>query len=175
MNQQYLQLVTFLKDVNDNLDGFLKGETRPFPDVNIKHDVLFQALTDESESDAHCIVILGGMLASLAKLAQKLYADQLPGGRYEAAKVTEEMRQETQGTAKHNKFCETIFAYYDQLLRTRPHISTICAEASLMFSYNKTVEWLEAKSEEDGGKKILKHQEGKLKWSRGHLSNVRRK
>ena len=121
-----------MKDVNNNLDGFLKGETRPFPDVNIKHDVLFQALTDESESDAHCIVILGGMLASLAKLTQKLYAyaDQLPGGRYEAAKVTEEMRQETQGTAKHNKFCET---YYDQLLRTSPHISTICAEASLMF------------------------------------------
>ena len=86
MNQQYLQLVTFLKDVNDNLDGFLKGETRPFPDVNIKHDVLFQALTDESESDAHCIVILGGMLASLAKLTKKLYADQLHRRRGQRSK-----------------------------------------------------------------------------------------
>ena len=60
-------------------------EIRPFPDVNIKNDVLFQALIKESEVDAHYIVILGSMLPALAKLTQKLYADQLPGGRYEAA------------------------------------------------------------------------------------------
>ena len=105
MNQRYQQLVTFLKDVNNDLDGFLKGELVPFPDVKIKNDVLFQALTKESKEDADCIVILGGMLPALAMLTQKLYADQLPGGRYQAAKVTEDMRKETQGTAKHNKYC----------------------------------------------------------------------
>ena len=44
---------------------------------------------------------------------------------------------------------------YNQLLRTRPHISTIAAEASVMFTLNKTAEWLNAQTEEEE-KKILK-------------------
>ena len=62
------------------------------------------------------------------------------------------MRTAVKGTAKHNKYCETIFAFYDQMLCTRPHISTIIAEASMMFTFNKTAEWLDAKSEEEESK-----------------------
>ena len=68
----------------------------------------------------------------------------------------------SKGTAKHNKYCETVFALYDQLLRTKPHISTIAAEASVMFTLNKTAEWLDAKNE-DEEKKILTESRKKVK------------
>ena len=94
------------------------------------------------------------MLPALGKLCQKLYQDHLPGGRY-VAEATDDVKKAAKGTAKHNKYCETVFALYDQILRTRPHISTIAAEASIMFTLNKTKEWLSAKGEEKE-KEILK-------------------
>ena len=108
---------------------------------------MFQELVNDSDVDADCEVILGSVLPALAKLTKKLFHDHLPGGRYQAA--PEDVRNATTGTAKHNKFCETLFAFYDQMLRTKPHISTIAAEASLMFTFNKTQQWLDAKTQEE--------------------------
>lgn len=154
MNERYLQLVTFLRDIKDDrMEDFICGRIRPFPDVLVKEDVMFQALIADSKYDADCIVILSSVLPALAKLTQRLYHDHLPGGRY--ANPSQDLRRAARGTAKHNKLCETIFAFYDQLLRTRPHISTIVAEASTMFALNKTSKWLDAKSKEEE-KVILK-------------------
>ena len=94
------------------------------------------------------------------KLTQRIYHDHLSGGRYEAA--SEETRRAAKGTAKHNKLCKTIFAFYDQMLQTKPHISIIAAEASMTFAFNKTSEWLDAKSEEEE-KKILKESRKQVK------------
>lgn len=145
MNDRYLQLVNFLADAD--VEKFMDGQARPFPDVNVKVDALYHALTEPSQYDADCEVFLQSLLPAMAKLAKKLYHDHLPGGRYESA--SEEVRKLSKGTAKHNKYCESVFAMYDQLLRTRPHISTIAAEASVMFTLNRTAEWLDAKSEEE--------------------------
>ena len=80
MNNRYLQLVTFLKDMsNGKMEEFVAGKVRPFPDVGIKEDVMFKALIKEAEYDADCQVILANFPA-LAKLTQKLYHDHLPGG-----------------------------------------------------------------------------------------------
>ena len=161
MNVHYLELVTFLKDVTDNLNSFITGESRPFPYVLIKNDVLYRALIKDSDVDADCMPILGTILPAMAKITQHLYANHLPGGRYDVANVTAEMHKETQGSAKH-KFCETIFANFDQLLRTRPHISMIVAEASIMFTYyNKTLQWLDAKSEQEE-RQIFKASRGEV-------------
>ena len=159
MNERYLQLVqlvTFLKNSENIMEDFLTGKVRPFPDVAVKEDVMFEALKAESEYDADCIVILSNLLPALVKLTQRIYHDHLPGGRYEAA--SEETRRAAKGTAKHNQLCETIFAFYDQ----KPHISTIAAEASVLFAFNKTSEWLDAKSEEEE-KKILKESRKQVK------------
>ena len=87
MNERYLQLVTFLKDVsNNNLEDFITGTNHPFPDVAVKEDVLYKVLITESEVDADCLVILRSILPALAKLTQKLYHDHLPGGKYAAVR-----------------------------------------------------------------------------------------
>ena len=51
------------------------------------------------------------------------------------------------GLPKHNKFCETVFGYFDRQLRTTPALSTLTIEAQAMFVFNKTGEWLAAKDD----------------------------
>ena len=86
------------------------------------------------------------MLLALTKLAQERFKDQLPGGTY--ADPTEELREETVSVPVHNKMCETVFAQADFLLHSKPNISTIAVESYVMFSFNKTSEWLEEKDKE---------------------------
>ena len=68
MNEHYLQLVTFLKDCENIMEDFLTGKVRPFPDVAVKEDVMFEALKAESEYDTDCIVILSTLLTCLGEI-----------------------------------------------------------------------------------------------------------
>ncbi len=56
------------------------------------------------------------------------------------------------GVPKHNKWCEKVFGYFDRMLRDRPNITIIAAEAFVMWTYNRTAEWLCAKSDEEQDK-----------------------
>lgn len=96
MNNCYLQLVTFLKDIsNGNLEIFVTGKVRPFPDAGVKEDVMFKALIKEAEYDADCQVILEAFFPALAKLTQKLFELS-----------SKDVQHAAKGTAKHNKYCE---------------------------------------------------------------------
>ncbi len=50
---------------------------------------------------------------------------------------------------KHNKFSERVFAYTDMLLKTQPNVTTISMEATVMFCLNRTMAWLNKKSDEE--------------------------
>jgi len=63
--------------------------------------------------------------------------------------------QEGKSVHKHNQFSESVFGYLDQLLRVKPNISTLSAEAYALFSNNQTAAWLNSKSSEDR-EKIVK-------------------
>ena len=52
----------------------------------------------------------------------------------------------TQSAPKHNKFSETVFGFLDNIMKTKPNMTTISAEAYISFTYNKTSDWLEGKS-----------------------------
>lgn len=62
---------------------------------------------------------------------------------------TDELRQITKSVAKHNKFSESVFAYLDGLMRYKPHIKTLSAEAYVMFAANNTHAWLDSKDSEE--------------------------
>lgn len=64
----------------------------------------------------------------------------LPGGQF--WNPTEELKQQTRSVMKHNKLPEFTFGQLDQLLRTRPNATTLTNESFLMYSFNKTREWL---------------------------------
>ena len=65
------------------------------------------------------------------------------------SEVGEESRESSRSVDKHNKFSERVFAYLDQLMRTRPNSMLLANEATIMFSLNKTSEWLKSLSDEE--------------------------
>ena len=147
MNKKYLEMTTFLKDASTNAEDFMCGQMKPFDDIPVKEDYWFHELIKPSVYDVDCITLLSIMLPALAKLAQERFKDQLPGGTY--ADPTEELTKETESVPLHNKMCETVFARADFLLHNKPNISTVAVESYIMFSFNKTSEWLEEKNKQD--------------------------
>ena len=146
MNLKYLELTTFLKDACVNIEEFMCGKMKPFGDIPVKDDYWFHELIKPSVYDDDCTALLSVMLPALAKLAQERFRDQLPGGTY--ANPSEELREETESVPVHNKMCETVFARADFLLHNKPNISTIAMESYVMFSFNKTSEWLKGKDKQ---------------------------
>lgn len=59
------------------------------------------------------------------------------------------MRDDLVSVPKHNKFSETIFGHLDRMLLEKPNISLIASEAYIMFSHNRTSQWLRNKSDEE--------------------------
>ncbi|KAK3084590.1 hypothetical protein FSP39_015986 [Pinctada imbricata] len=147
MNRFYLQLISFLEDAGKNVDKFITGELLPFgEDTHVKRDVVYENLIKENKVDDDVETILSVVLPAMAKLAKKLFKDHLPGGTFD--NPSEEVIAATIGTAKHNKFSESVFAYLDGLMRSKPHIKYLSSEAYIMFSHNKTREWLASKDKE---------------------------
>ncbi len=102
-------------------------------------------LKPNAQYDEHCEVILSVMLPLICKVFKKLFTDHLPGGKY--CNPSEALLAQTKRVPYTNKVAESVFAYLDGLLNTKPHISPISAEAYLMFIYNKTAIWLEGQDD----------------------------
>ena len=56
---------------------------------------------------------------------------------------------EAKGLPKTNKFCESVFGFFDRLLRTNPSLSTQSIESFAMWTFNQTGQWLGAKSDKE--------------------------
>ena len=82
-----------------------------------------------------CHVVCG--IASSGEAHQKQYGDHLPGEKHEHINANE-----TQSVDKHNKFPERVFSYTDHILSSRPNVTTIAMESQIVFSLNKTKDWL---------------------------------
>ena len=79
-----------------------------------------------------------------------MVVDHLPGGKF--WDPDEELKRQTQSTMTHNKLPEFVFGQLDQLLRYRPNATLLTNEAFLLYSHNKTSEWLDGKKEEERNK-----------------------
>lgn len=75
-------------------------------------------------------------------MSQKLYKEHFPGG--ELASVDPDL---IKGNPKTSAFAESVFGQLDQLLRSKPNITTLATESYIMFLNNKTMDWLNAKEE----------------------------
>jgi cyanate lyase len=136
-----------LQEATQNVAGFMTGHVRPFGDeVHVKEDAVYDALVAPSVYDNECELMLSVILSALTKYVVKKFKDFLPGGEF--SEPTEEMKRKMQSVEKHNKFSERIFAYYDNLLRYKPHINTLASEAYIAFAINKTGKWLKEKTDE---------------------------
>lgn len=129
----------------------MKGEMKVFGDVTvITNDAVLNSLTREWEHDGKVQVYLSVLFPALSELSKKIFVDHLPGGKWDNVTTDPEIRQKSSSTAKHNKFSESVFGCLDQLLRKKPNISVLSSEAYIiMFTANKTKEWLSAKDDNE--------------------------
>lgn len=71
-----------------------------------------------------------------SKSSAHVYKDHLPNERYES--FIEELSQATctKSVDKHNSYLERLFAYMDQILKSKPNILTLAIEAFTLFLMN---------------------------------------
>jgi len=109
----------------------------------VKEDEILECLlTANDQYDPSCIIILQHIFTAWLKIVNVAAAEHMKGGRFEV--ITEELAAETSSVPSHNKFPERVFAFLDALTKFRPVVSTLCNESYIMFSLNKTGEWLDS-------------------------------
>ena len=80
-------------------------------------------------------------------------ADHLPGGRFH--EVSDEIRMQTQSCPKDNICAERIFAGLDYLRRKMPNANTVAFEGILLWSLNKTRDYLDSMPAEKKEKYLM--------------------
>ena len=73
--------------------------------------------------------------------------DQLPGGKYWNS--DDQIQKAAENVPTTNKASESDFAILDLLIRTKPNAKIQTIQAYTMWYRNKTLAWLDAKSEEE--------------------------
>jgi hypothetical protein len=78
-----------------------------------------------------------------------LFSDYLVGGKWESCRDDKNLREILTSVPKHNKFSETVFGHLDRIMKEKPNISLIASEAYIMFVHNKTIDWLNGKTDQE--------------------------
>ena len=76
-------------------------------------------------------------MSSFASFARRQFRDHVDGGVH--ANITPE---EAKGLPLHNMHLERGFGFWDRKKRSVPALSSLASEGCLLFTYNKTLEWL---------------------------------
>lgn len=139
----------FLENAVKTPQDFIDGKLiLSFADKEyLQQNVIFNQLTNPWEHDELVISILSVILPSILESVKFLFGDFLEGGEW--TMVSPYKRQQTLSVPKNNKFSETVFGHVDRILNEKPNISTIAQEASIRFTHNKTLKWLETKNNTD--------------------------
>ena len=144
MDTKYLEVVTYLEDSAKNIADFMNGRIFLFGN-RTKKDKEFDYLLIDSDYDPIVQSYLEVLLPALCQLSQTIFKDHLPGGKL--CNLQEETVSSLKGVPKTSCFAESVFGQMDQLLRKKPNITTLAAESCILFSNNKTLDWLESTPE----------------------------
>lgn len=144
MNENFNTLVTFLENAAAKPEvtlAFMTGNTTPFDTAVQPDDLIFSKLLEKSDQiDEIVLPILQNLFTAIKQLLTCMIPEHLPGGKCWDA--SDNFRQQTRSVAKHNKMPEFIFGQLDHLISFRPNASVLTNEAFLLYSYNKTSQWL---------------------------------
>ncbi|XP_060582463.1 uncharacterized protein LOC132738872 [Ruditapes philippinarum] len=148
MNDHYHVLLQYLDRISKDPAEFLLGDCCAFNEQYIHRDEVFECLVQPNDDiDHYAEQIVKTLATALHSLLERMVGDHLPGGKF--SNITEELKIKTASVIPHNKLPEFAFGVLDFQLRYRPNASTLVNEAFLMYSMNKTSEWLKSLSDEE--------------------------
>ncbi|XP_041373812.1 uncharacterized protein LOC121386856 [Gigantopelta aegis] len=133
--------VTISKDAAAHGDDTFEDEMESDKKTNPKWGgAVLKALMAETNVDDKVIQILQLVFPAWALYLQKAVKAHLPGGEHD--NPSEEKRAKTTSVPKYNKFSEAFFRILHNLTTQRPNASILANEAYIVFSLNRTLQWI---------------------------------
>ena len=160
MNQHYLELKTYLSEVEINPDivfdpnyHVFPSEKRiygPDPKLNhrLKSKVVYEKLFESI--DVNCDHLTEILTSGALKMKEKLlsYAeDQLPGGCY--WEPDEQVQDILCGIKPSNDVCESILGLNDYLTTSIPNLHQVARSSLIQVKKNRTLKWLSNLQQDD--------------------------
>lgn len=164
MNTHYQTLVSFLETASVDVartQELISGEFRPFPDIDVKKDDVWTSLVDE-RVDPKTVTVLSKICAAACKAFKGKVKDHLIDGNHR--QIDESENDHLTSVMPHNKLPERAFGQLDWLLRHRPNSTKLANEAHIVYTMNKTGEWLHQQDEEQISKLVV--------WSKEQLKSL---
>ncbi|XP_033730479.1 uncharacterized protein LOC117319875 [Pecten maximus] len=143
MNMHFETLVDFLEKTSTDTvlaQEFLKGQSTPFNSEVDSSDAVLAKLLAPDELETIALPLVQSMCVAMKELLKRMVSEHLPGGKF--WNVSSATRSAAESALKHNKSPEFIFGQLDHLISYRPNASVLANEAYLLYSYNKTSDWL---------------------------------
>ena len=151
LNDQYVRLYEFLEEKStEDAPSLLKGES-PFDPSLVERDGMLDRLLDGAGVDLTAVQVTRALALSLQQMLKRMVPDQLPRGQY--FMKTARLVEETKLVVPHNKLPEFVFGILDHHVKIRPN-ATVLMKAFVMYSYNKTGQWLQEMEEREREKLI---------------------
>ena len=147
MNTYFDVLITKLDVWAQDASKLLQGDAELYADYPPTKDEIWYCLIASTDHDATTQELLQVLCSAFSALLSRLVQDHLPGGAY--CNPSTELTHETKSVSKTNVVSERDFGKLDRLLREKPNATTLSLEAMILFSNNKTMNWLTSKSPEE--------------------------
>ena len=147
MNTYFDVLITKLDAWAQDASRLLQGDAELYADYPPTKDEIWYRLIANTDHDATAQELLEVLCNAFSALLSQLVQDHLPGGAH--CNPSAELINETKSVSKTNVVSERDFGKLDRLLREKPNATTLSLEAMILFSNNKTMNWLTSKSPEE--------------------------
>ena len=147
MNTYFDVLITKLDAWAQDASRLLQGDAELYADYPPTKDEICYRLIASTDHDATAQELLEVLCNAFSALLSRLVQDHLPGGAH--CNPSAELINETKSVSKTNVVSERDFGKLDRLLREKPNATTLSLEAMILFSNNKTMNWLTSKSPEE--------------------------
>ncbi|XP_065646071.1 uncharacterized protein LOC136076670 [Hydra vulgaris] len=150
MNKYLFRLKMKLSDLCKDASPMLNATPVFDPrDVEIHKDKLYEKLFEDTGNIEFDVLVqqsLEIISHTFLIILERQAIDQLPGGKYWNS--DDQIQKAAENVPTTNKASESDFAILDLLIRTKPNAKIQTIQAYTMWYRNKTLAWLDAKSEE---------------------------
>ena len=153
MSSTYSKMHALFEEWGQDAQCVIDREKGLFDDHECKNDIVADKLFQPTSDDLMVQELLQLLFKLFALTAERLLSDHLQGGDYECVTDTV-LIKETKSVPLTNVAPERDFAVLDRLISHKPNATTIALESIILYSHNKTSNWLKNKPQSEQNKLI---------------------
>lgn len=148
MSDTYTKMRDSFQMWSEDAQPVVENEALLFPDTTNFRDDVMDCLFASKEYDDLVQEILQLLFKSFTLTIERMLIDHLPGGEFHGVEDST-LIAETLSVPKTNIAPERDFGILDRMLSQKPNATFIALESMILFSQNKTSDWLREKSPEE--------------------------